>query len=141
MFDPAPPAADAESWAWAQRVIREVTEEAASQERNARDFIQIWVRWKEMVGFINFAGLAIMRRGGISRSERGWHETLVSGLVSLGGILRDWAARFPAETLDLAGYSTGELETLLASLREDYDLWHQPRPPKRLDAIAKLLPE
>lgn len=139
-FEPEPSASDAEAWAWAQRLIREVSEEVASQDRQARDFLRTWVRWNDLVRFLNFSELCVIKRGGISAEERQWHETLSAGLISLGGLLRDWATKFDANTLDLADYSSEVLETMMTSLREGNELWHTPRSQARIKAISDLLP-
>ena len=139
LFDPPQGTTDAEAWAWAQRVIREVTGEASSHERRARDFLRIWVRWTEMVGFLNFADLHAMRRGGMTTRERQWHETLATALISLGGVLRDWATHFDSAMLELAAYNTSELNTMLESLRQSIDLWHGQRSDTRVRGIQALL--
>jgi hypothetical protein len=139
LFDPPQGATDAEAWAWAERVIREVTGEAASDERQARDFLRAWVRWSEMVGFLNFADLHVMKRGAMTARERQWHETLAASLISLGGIMRDWASHFDGQMLELAGYSTGDLNTMLESLRHSMDLWHGQRSEARMRGIQALL--
>ena len=139
LFDPPQGATDAEAWAWAQRVIREVTGEASSHERQGRDFLRTWVRWSEMVGFINFADLHVMKRGAMTARERQWHETLAAALISLGGVLRDWATHFDEQMLELAGYGTNELNTMLDSLRQSMDMWHGQRSEARVRGIQALL--
>jgi hypothetical protein len=139
LFDPPEGATDDEAWAWAQRVIREVTGEATSEERKARDFLRTWVRWSEMVGFLNFADLHVMKRGTMTARERQWHETLAAALISLGGMLRDWAVHFDEQILELAGYSTSDLNTMLESLRQSMDLWHGLRSEARIRGIQALL--
>ena len=92
-----------------------------------------------MVGFLNFADLHMMRRGAMTPRERQWHETLATALISLGGILRDWATHFDTSMLELAGYSTGELNTMLESLRQSMDMWHGQRSEARVRGIQALL--
>lgn len=125
---------------WAERVIREVSEEVASAERKSRDFVQAWVRWNDLTSFLSYVELAMIRRGGIDLREREWHETLSSGLLSLGGLLREWSSAFDSETLEFVGYNKTTLETKLQTIRESIEDWHFKPPVGRLDAIEALLP-
>lgn len=125
---------------WAERVIREVSEEVASAERKSRDFVQAWVRWNDLSSFLSYVELTMIRRSGVDSREKEWHETLSAGLLSLGGLLREWSSAFDANTLDLVGYSKSTLETKLQTIRESLEDWHFTPPAGRLDAIEALLP-
>lgn len=126
---------------WAERLIREVSEEVASAERKARDFVQAWVRWRDLSSFLSYVELSMTRRTNVEISERQWHETLSAGLLTLGGLLRDWATAFDANTLDLVGYNVAELEMKLQTIRESLEDWHFSPPAQRISAIQALLPE
>lgn len=111
-------------WLWAERVIREVSEEVAREERKAQDFVRAWVRWNDLSSFLNYVDLWMIRKGELAPSEKHWHETLLSGLISLGGLLREWAKTCDAETLRLVAYDSQRVSTLIESLKHSWDMWH-----------------
>lgn len=125
---------------WAERLIREVSEEVASAERKSRDFVQAWVRWRDLSSFLSYVELSMIRRSNIGSSELQWHETLSAGLLTLGGLISDWSTAFDKDTLDLVGYNRSELEMKLQTIRESLEDWHFAPPAGRISAIEALLP-
>ena len=130
---------DFEYWQWAGRVIREVSEDVARENRATLDFVQVWVRWKDLASFITWNELLMHKRGNIDSKELRWHETLVSMLVSLGNLIRVWSSSLEAETLELIGFDSKALDTTISSLRESWEEWHGETSGKRVELIRGLL--
>ncbi len=126
---------------WAERVIKEVSEEVASEERKAHDFVKAWIRWLDLVSFLNYVEISMFRRESVEPGELQWHQTLVTGLMSLGGLIRSWSTAFNKDTLEFIGYDGKRLETAIASLKGSFEQWHTERNPARMAAIQALLPE
>jgi len=132
-------AVELEHWMWAERVIREVSEEATSEERNRRDFIRAFLRWEEIVGFLNFVEIGMIRSGMKCKSKLSWHEGLCTILMTLGHTIKSWAETYDFELLELAGYSDEKHSSLMESLKDSYELWHTEESLPRSSKILSLI--
>ena len=130
---------------WAERVIREVSEAVSRDERNNKEFARAWIRWTDLVSFVNYTDLSMHKRKAVSKEisseELRWHQTLCAGLVSLGGLLSEWSKGFDASMLDLVGFDLKRLETTLESMTDSLALWHGETCPGRMKAIEDVLPK
>ncbi len=135
------PVQDYEYKLWAERVIREVGEDLAREEKLQKDFAKGWYQWSEMVSFVSFLELQMHKREPISQEEMKWHNMFVSGLISLGKLLERWSKKIPESDLNIIGFSSKHLECLLSSIQESYLLWHGERSEPRIQSIQSLLPQ
>jgi|GEM_PF-2154118 len=126
-------------WLWAERVIREVNEEVAREERKIQDFVRAWVRWNDLASFVSYVDLWMIRRQTLGTAERNWHETLLTGLISLGGLIREWSKSFPSETLVSVDYDRSRLNAQISTLKESWDLWHGESSPGTDQALTAAL--
>ena len=132
---------DSEAMLWAERLIRDVSQ-AVNQERiEARKFNQAWLRWMDLVRFLNQVELGMHKYDGAPpASKRDWHKTLASALISLGEILKGWATSFDSEVLDIVGFDAASHGAALQSVHESYELWHCERNHGLEKELSDLLP-
>jgi hypothetical protein len=131
---------DQECRMWAERLMRDVSEEVSRDERKERDFIHAWIRWTDLVGLVNFLDLAVYRRENIPAEDLKWHRMLTAGLVALGGAIGEWSKSFNAQTLALASFESDRLESMIQSVQSSFEDFHSKGNPKLNEQLAALLP-
>lgn len=134
------PPEDYEYRAWAERVIHEVGEHVAKEDRALRDFVEVWIRWKDLAALVHWIELNMYRRSNPQTAELRWHETLVTMLLAQGNLIDIWAQSVDSDFKKDVGFDAKVLETTLQSLRNSWQEWHGEKNRKRLELIRGLIP-
>lgn len=124
---------------WAERLIHDVSEETKQEEHTVANFVKAWRGWIELLRFVNTIEVMMYKRDVVSHTDLSWHQTIVSGLIALAGLLKDSAKNLDQNILKTIGFDEKEITTGIAGLTESFQEWHGETSSSRVEFIVGLI--